>query len=35
MDSKTKDSLFVRGHPIDRNKNKSSKGRFKSRGRYK
>jgi hypothetical protein len=35
MDSQSMDSLSVRGHTLDRNKNKSSSGRSKSRGRSK
>ena len=35
MDSSTKDALSVRGHTVDRSKNKSSGGRSKSRGRSK
>jgi len=35
MDSQNKDALSIRGHTLDRNKNKSSSGRSKSRGRSK
>jgi hypothetical protein len=35
MDSQPKDALFMRGHSVDRIKNRSSEGRSKSRGRYK
>ena len=35
MDNHSMDALFVRGFPQERNKNKGSGGRSKSKGRYK